>query len=53
MLEDDLRKDGADVRTVNCGAAGAVCIDEYVVGLEQRFVAVPARRGGADDLPTT
>lgn len=38
MLENELRDDGIDVRTVNCGAAGTVCIDEYVVGLEQRFV---------------
>ena len=37
LLERDLRKDGDDVRTVNCGAAGTVCVDEYVCGLEQRF----------------
>ena len=37
MLEDELRGDGADIRTVNCGASGTVCIDEYVVGLERRF----------------
>ncbi len=37
LLERDLRKDGDDVRTVNCGAAGTVCVDEYVIGLEQRF----------------
>jgi lysophospholipase L1-like esterase len=37
LLEHALRQDGADVRTVNCGAAGTVCIDEYVAGLEQRF----------------
>ncbi|MFK7739460.1 MAG: SGNH/GDSL hydrolase family protein [Planctomycetota bacterium] len=44
LLEKELRKPaqtGAtenDIRTVNCGAAGTVCIDEYVIGLEQRFV---------------
>ena len=37
MLEDDLREDMGDVRTINCGAAGTVCIDEYVNGLQQRF----------------
>jgi hypothetical protein len=37
LLEDDLRKDKGDVRTVNCGAAGTVCVDEYVNGLQQRF----------------
>ncbi|MEC8652717.1 MAG: GDSL-type esterase/lipase family protein [Planctomycetota bacterium] len=37
MLEDSLRADGADVRTVNCGAAGTVCVDEYVDGLQRRF----------------
>ncbi|MFT4843040.1 MAG: lysophospholipase L1-like esterase [Planctomycetota bacterium] len=37
MLEDDLRKDQGDVRTVNCGASGTVCVDEYVNGLKQRF----------------
>lgn len=37
LLEEDLRKDNGDVRTVNCGAAGTVCVDEYVVGLQQRF----------------
>lgn len=37
LLEDDLRRDGADVRTINCGAAGTVCVDEYVVGLRERF----------------
>jgi hypothetical protein len=39
LLEDDLRPTHGDVRTVNCGAAGTVCIDEYVCGLEQRFHA--------------
>jgi lysophospholipase L1-like esterase len=37
LLEDDLRADGADVRTVNCGAAGTVCVDEYWYGLRYRF----------------
>ncbi|MFT4512709.1 MAG: lysophospholipase L1-like esterase [Planctomycetota bacterium] len=37
MLEDDLRKDKGDVRTVNCGASGTVCVDEYVNGLKRRF----------------
>jgi hypothetical protein len=38
-LEDELRRSGADVRTVNCGAAGTVCIDEYWYGLRHRFHA--------------
>ena len=37
MLEDALRTQGEDVRTVNCGAAGTVCVDEYVHGLVHRF----------------
>ena len=37
LLEDRLREGGRDVRTVNCGAAGTVCVDEYVAGLQQRF----------------
>ena len=37
LLEVDLRRDKGDVRTVNCGAAGTVCVDEYVNGLQQRF----------------
>ena len=37
LLEDRLRADIGDVRTVNCGAAGTVCIDEYVHGLRTRF----------------
>ena len=36
-LEHELREGGADVRTVNCGAAGTVCVDEYVAGLQHRF----------------
>jgi len=39
LLEDDLRRDGKDVRTVNCGAAGTVCVDEYWQGLQHRFAA--------------
>lgn len=34
---NDPERGGLDVRTVNCGAAGTVCVDEYVIGLEQRF----------------
>ena len=36
-IEDTLRARGADVRTVNCGAAGTVCVDEYWSGLKNRF----------------
>ncbi len=36
-LEDELRKAGSDVRTVNCGWAGTVCVDEYWWGLQHRF----------------
>lgn len=36
-LEDNLREDKGDVRTVNCGAAGTVCVDEYWSGLKNRF----------------
>jgi hypothetical protein len=36
-LEDELRRTSGDVRTVNCGAAGTVCIDEYWFGLKHRF----------------
>lgn len=39
LLEDDLRQDGKDVRTVNCGAAGALVTDEYWHGLKNRFGA--------------
>ena len=39
LLEHDLRTDGVDVRTVNCGASGTICTDEYVNGLVQRFHA--------------
>ncbi len=37
LLENELRKSGSDVRTVNCGAAGTVCVDEYWFGLKHRF----------------
>jgi hypothetical protein len=37
MLENELRQDGSPIRTVNCGAAGTVCVDEYVAGLKHRF----------------
>ena len=37
LLENSLRTGGGDVRTVNCGAAGTVCVDEYWFGLQHRF----------------
>ena len=37
QLETGLRTGGQDIRTVNCGAAGALCIDEYEWGLRNRF----------------
>lgn len=37
LLEEDLRKDKGDVRTVNCGACASVCVDEYWAGLKNRF----------------
>lgn len=37
LLEDELRKAGTDIRTINCGAAGTVCADEYWYGLKNRF----------------
>ena len=37
LLEERLRSAGGDVRTVNCGAAGAICVDEYEWGLRYRF----------------
>lgn len=37
QLETALRRGGADLRTVNCGAAGALCVDEYEWGLRNRF----------------
>ena len=38
-LEAELRTDGREVRTVNCGASGTVCVDEYWHGLRHRFHA--------------
>ncbi|HEU4419223.1 MAG TPA: GDSL-type esterase/lipase family protein [Planctomycetota bacterium] len=37
LLEGKLRANGKDIFTVNCGAAGTVCVDEYWWGLEHRF----------------
>jgi lysophospholipase L1-like esterase len=37
LLENELRHGDGDVRTVNCGAAGTVCVDEYWWGLKHRF----------------
>ena len=37
LLEGKLRASGKDIFTVNCGAAGTVCVDEYWWGLEHRF----------------
>lgn len=36
-LEEDLRTTHGDVRTINCGASGALTVDEYEVGLRTRF----------------
>ena len=38
-LETELRHGGRDITTVNCGAAGTVCVDEYWFGLQHRFHA--------------
>ena len=37
LLENDLRATHGNVRTVNCGASGALTVDEYEVGLRTRF----------------
>ncbi|HEX6812576.1 MAG TPA: GDSL-type esterase/lipase family protein [Planctomycetota bacterium] len=37
LLEQKMRASGKDVRTVNCGASGTVCVDEYAWGLQHRF----------------
>ena len=37
MLEGELRSTHGNVRTVNCGASGALTVDEYEVGLRTRF----------------
>lgn len=39
LLENELRRDGSDVRTINCGGTMTVCADEYWFGLKNRFVA--------------
>jgi GDSL-like Lipase/Acylhydrolase family len=39
MLEGELRQSHGNVRTVNCGASGALTVDEYEVGLRTRFGA--------------
>jgi len=39
LLEQELRKTQGNVHTVNCGASGALCVDEYAVGLRTRFGA--------------
>lgn len=37
VLEEDLRNSHGSVRTVNCGASGALTVDEYEFGLRTRF----------------
>ncbi|MEO6598153.1 MAG: GDSL-type esterase/lipase family protein [Planctomycetota bacterium] len=37
LLEGELRKSNGNVRTVNCGACGTVCVDEYWWALQHRF----------------
>lgn len=37
LLERDLRRTGQDIVTVNCGAAGAIVVDEYWHALRTRF----------------
>ena len=40
QIEGALRAEGhGDLRTVNCGAAGAIFVDEYAMALEHRFAA--------------
>ncbi len=39
VVESDLRAEGRNVRTINCGAVGTVCVDEYWWALKNRFVA--------------
>ncbi|MCR9244455.1 MAG: SGNH/GDSL hydrolase family protein [bacterium] len=39
LLEDRLRAGGRNIRTINCGAAGALVVDEYQWAVEQRFAA--------------
>jgi hypothetical protein len=37
LLEERLRESGDNIRTINCGASGAIVADEYATGLEHRF----------------
>ncbi len=39
LVEGELRKADDGIRLVNCGASGALYVDEYEVGLRERFVA--------------
>ena len=39
LVENELRRTDDGVRTVNCGAAGAIFVDEYAMALEHRFSA--------------
>ena len=39
LLENELRRTGRNVRTVNCGAAGALVVDEYWWAFQHRFAA--------------
>ena len=37
LVEQELRNEDPGIRTVNCGAAGAIYVDEYASALEHRF----------------
>ena len=37
LLEERLRADDRDLVTINCGAVGALCVDEYQWAVEHRF----------------
>jgi hypothetical protein len=39
LVERQLRRRDDGIRTLNCGAAGAMLVDEYVAALEHRFFA--------------
>lgn len=39
LLENELRRGGRNVRTINCGAAGALVVDEYWWAFQHRFAA--------------
>jgi lysophospholipase L1-like esterase len=39
LLEEEIRKQDGNVRTINCGASGAIVVDEYAAGLRTRFGA--------------